>query len=280
MIHLKNYSQTDNSFNLYRVDLEELQFDKVETASKCKAIQEFVKMWGITVVMFVDICDKLAIQDCNLYDFYTYGKEELLVKRNAIYVNKEARYGWNTYVKKVFYDIYINTSQYIGVFLNKVAVVVMQERYPWMFKTPFIMEERIYPASLKPALKEPDNIQTHDLMHKYIDLGYLSLSEFINLFNHTTDVDTQKWASRFSIYGDGMIFLKLDEGQSIYLKIEDFDTNDFKAVEEREVCGYRKPDGTSYPLDTKQVDLHFFNHPLVEELRQHFKRKTDETDRK
>lgn len=273
MIHLENYVQTDNSFNLYRIDLKELHLDEVETASKCKAIQEFVKRWGITIKRFVEVCDELAIQDCNLYDFYTCGKEELLIKKDAIYTHKVVTCGWNSYTKKVFYDIYINTSQYVDIFLNKVAVVVMQERYPWMFKAPFIMEERVYPASLVPVLQEPDNMQIHDLMHKYMDLGYLSLSEFINLFNHTIDVDTQKQVSRFSFYASGNIFLKLDEGQSIYLKIEDFDANDFEAVEKREVFGYYRPDGKVYPFETKQIDLHFFNHPLVEELKQHFKKK-------
>lgn len=273
MINLKDYHHTDSNFNLYRIDLKELHLDKVETASKCKTIQEFLKMWGITVEKFVEICDALAIQDCNLYDFYTYGKEELLIKKDAIYTHKVITCGWNSYTKKVFYDIYINTSQYVNIFLNKVAVLVMQERYPWMFKAPFIMEERIYPTSLIPVLQEPNNIQVHDLMHKYLDLGNLSLSQFMDLFNRKTSLDAEEKVSRFSIYENGDIFLKVDKGQSVYLKIKDFDTNDFEAVEKREVFGYYKPDGKAYPFETKQKDLYFFDHPLVKKLKQHFKKK-------
>ena len=272
MINLKNYHPTDSNFNLYRIDLKELHLDKVETASKCKTIQEFVKRWGITIERFAEVCDELAIQDCNLYDFYTYGKEELLIKKDAVYTHKVVTCGLNSYTKKVFYDIYINTSQYVDIFLNKIAVVVMQERYPWMFKAPFVTKERVYPKSLKPILKESHNTEMCDLMHKYyMDLNHLTLKQFISLIGNPESFNTKEQKSRFSIYAEGSIFLQLGDGQSIYFKIEDFDTNDFKAVEEREVSGFKKPDGTFYSFDTKQKDLHFFNHPLVEKLKQHFK---------
>jgi hypothetical protein len=231
--------------------------------------------WKCDADMISNIMDVLCINDYNLFDF-TLANTDFLVEEDAYY-KVEWEQGCE---KRTYYNVYVCPTQFASIYLNDIARYIFEQRYPEFHEHMFTMKERRFKENIH-NLPMDINTKINDIDTFVLCENDLTIKDILDIYTATDKesvMDEIKPYTRFSVYSDGCIFLKVSDKYSLYLTIEDIENKNWDAVEKRHVFSIPLYDKNGERIsgewfEGNQKDAPYFNEPLVREIKKFFEKK-------
>lgn len=264
---IKGISRTsDCNINIWFVNVDELQYTRLELLNELETFQNFCRIWRISIAKLLAIINELAITDSSLFEYSTYGGKpySLLIQKDALYAHKVERDGWgNCRMKEVFYDLYIVANQFVSLAFNRIAEYIVKERFPFLYKKPFTTRKPRFDENVIKAFPKK-NIRMRDI--KTYELGDMTIEDFVRSYTNPSYMHTTVELSNVVVYSEGQIYLTLEGEHSLYLNFDALMDKNWKAIENINV--HSIPLGNNKFYDGAQKDAPYFNHPLINKLKE------------
>ena len=254
--------------------LKETDKTMEELVSSIDTFREFCKFAQITTDEFISYVKKLCIKDRDLFDWkiWPYNEESkhlVLFEKNGVYREEHVvQNGCCKYIK-TYSDVCITSTQYVSLAFNKILTESLLTKFP-VLRSPLFNKKVRRDPKVYECLPENLNTKVSDLMLLSIDELNITILDLMRYYN-----DREKFFSEeidkplFKVYADGDIFFDLtddeENSQTLYVRLEELLSKDWKKVSDREVHSIRKPDGTFY--SGPQTDAPYFNNQKVEDIR-------------
>lgn len=275
MFGLKDFRITSNcKIDIFKLKMSDTGYTRKELIENLSRFKKFRDDFKCSTDEILELIDDLCILDKHLFE-YAITKNDFKVGENLIYITKQVREGYNYTTKDIYYDVYITSSMYVGLELNKIAERLILKRFPFFLRPPFVKEEKRFKDSIKDF---PTNTSTliNDLNHYMVLENDLTLNDIVKLCADKDYANSSIIKTRLSVYADNpdSIYLKVDDEKdySLYLTVDSLVNGDWNAIENTEINSLLLYDGNGKLIKGKwynglQKDAPYFDNPIVKELK-------------
>lgn len=275
MFGLKDFRITSNcKIDIFNLKVSDTGYTRKELIENLSRFKKFRDDFKCSTDEILELIDDLCILDKHLFE-YAITKNDFKVGENLIYITKQVREGYNYTTKDIYYDVYITSSMYVGLELNKIAERLILKRFPFFLRPPFVKEEKRFKDSIKDFPTNPSTL-INDLNHYMVLENDLTLNDIVKLCADKDYANSSIIKTRLSVYADSpnSIYLKVDDDKdySLYLTVDSLINSDWNAIKNTEVNNLLLYDDKGKLIKGKwfnglQKDAPYFDNPIVKELK-------------
>ncbi len=285
MLLKDSFRTVDSRDNFYFADNIEMYGLSIKNAVHIlTSLTELCKRYEVDIKLALKIIKKLHIENRHLFDYAAihegtepYNKNMILVRKKGIFVEKRQLIGDKYSIVNVYYDIYLIQHQYISTVLHKIEEEIFKHKFSTIYSSPLFLESvRRFPEELRNVVTPLKKISDISCMFN------LTCKDIYDLLSHPKVIDSTIIKSKFAFYGGDTVYLSLgirkihntEYPDSLGVPIKALLEKDWKQVENHVVHSIIKNDAndklgrdSNNWYEGVQKDSPYFNHPLVEALK-------------
>ena len=248
--------------------VEKWGFTRRQLVESLPAFKRQMDALCMTVDDLMSELDEHRVMDRDLFE-YTITATDFMVAKDGVYTEKWKK---NEMVK-TSYNVYINSSYYLGCVFNRLAEDWVIKKCPFLYDKAFTKEVFRFPETVRTMLPTDTKVSIDDALHGLsIEGKDLTIEDIINIYT----VDGYRYDKvikpDFSAYEGGDVFLNLGEksGHCLHMTVRDLIDKNWDAICERKVYSIengKTPDGKNIFYDGRQDEAPYFNCKKVERFK-------------
>lgn len=257
MILSDKYKSSIDGKNFIFFDIEKSSHTFLEMFNGFSVFRDFMSTFNVSAEWIEEQVKSDPHLNVNDFFDYTLGKTQFLEDKYGVCLTKFEDGGF----VKTYHDVYVTSAQFVSLRLNVLAEKAMKAHFPKMFEEPFV-EVTDIPVELK-RLSMDTRISDIDTLEDYT-LG--------DIYDVIVNGKKNNVSTKFTIYGDGWIFIKVTDDYSLTLQASDFFNNDWDAVKERRIFSVplEHPTPKNKWYEGKQGDYFAFGNDIVKMVKKTF----------
>lgn len=247
--------------NLYGMDIEETPFSLYELIDGLDYYKKFRELHRVDTEMLVRVIEELCVHPRHLFEFTVNTGDSMLVRKNGVFVERWVKEGNRMKPIVDRYDLHITYNGYAECSLNKVAKYLLEDAFTFIAERPFVEKGMRFQDDVKKITGGTLLSDVGDILFR----NEITAMDVHRLMEDPRYAETMVDKSRFTVYANGDIFLRLECDEVLYLRISDFYERDWSAIENRKRTIVGKNGDICSQL---QRDFPWFGDPLVIKLKE------------
>ena len=257
MLTSDKYKSTIDGKNFIFFDIEKSSHTFLEMFNGFSVFRDFMSMFNVSAEWIGEQVKSDPHLNVNDFFDYTLFKTKFLEDENGVRSTKfeDGR------LVETYHNVYVTSAPFVSLSLNVLAVKAMKLHFPKMFEEPFVEVTDI-----------PDELKSISMDTRIGDFNTLEDYTFGDIYDVIVNGKKNNVSTKFTIYGDGKIFIKVTDDYSLYLQASDFFNNDWDAVKKRRIFSVplEHPTPKNKWYDGKQGDYFAFDNDIVKMVKKTF----------
>ena len=259
MLMGNNYKSTIDGKNFIFFDIEKSSHTFLEMLNGFDVFRKFMPDFNVSAEWIEEQVKSDPHLNVNDFFDYTLFKTQFLEDEKGVCSTK---FDGDRLVE-TYHNVYVTSAQFVSLRLNVLAEKAMKAQLQKMFEEPF-GEVTDIPVELK---RLSMNTRISDF-----ETNTLEDYTFGDIYDVIVNGKKNNVSTKFTIYGDGWIFIKVNDDYSLNLQASDFFNNDWDAVKKRRIFSVplEHPTKKNKWYDGKQGDYFAFDNDIVKMVKKTF----------